>query len=265
MTLRRVFIAGLVGCAMLAGCNNADDKAPIAPDTPQGTFAGESGQLTGQADPGRTPADQATTRGFKDALDALQASTVILQGDAATSKEALAALRSAVALVQSRVGHSEALEALAPRIDRLDVGLKSLADNFKPLDGRMAAAQADLDTLEPLREQFAALKDDYGKAIKLKLEAAALAPLRADIDLLKTGKADAVKLADLQTKLDGLKDAVDKAAKLSAGSAEGFSKRIAALEGAVRKLKGKDNAGLICVSSVTPNGGMPPSALITFD
>ncbi|WP_163413740.1 hypothetical protein, partial [Escherichia coli] len=72
----------------------------------------------------------------------------------------------------------------------------------------------------------------YGKALKLKLEAAALAPLLADIDLLKTGKADAGKLADLQAKLDGLKDAVDKA-KLGASSAEGFSKRIAMLEGAL--------------------------------
>ncbi len=42
-------------------------------------------------------------------------------------------------------------------------------------------------------------------------------------------------------------------------------KRIVALEEAIRKLKGQNNAGLICVSSVTPNGGMPPSALITFD
>lgn len=260
MIFRRVLIAGLVGSAMLAGCNNADDKAPATPDA-QGTFAEDISPLNGGV-------DQATIKGLKDALDTLQANTVILQGEAVTSKETLAALKSTIELLQSRVGQTEisvaALTELGPRIDKLDAGLKSLTDNFKTLDGRTAATQADMDTLKPLREQFTALKDDYGKAIKLKLEAAALAPLLADIDLLKTGKADAGKLADLQVKLDGLKDAVDKA-KLGASSAEDFSKRIAVLEEAIRKLKGQNNAGLICVSSVTPNGGMPPSALITFD
>jgi chromosome segregation ATPase len=237
MIFRRVLIAGLVGSAMLAGCNNADDKAPATPDA-QGTFAEDISPLNGGV-------DQATIKGLKDALDTLQANTVILQGEAVTSKETLAALKSTIELLQSRVGQTEisvaALTELGPRIDKLDAGLKSLTDNFKTLDGRTAGIQADMDRLKPLREQFTALKDDYGNAIKLKLEAAALAPLLADIDLLKTGKADAGKLADLQVELDGLK------------------------EEAIRKLKGQNNAGLICVSSVTPNGGMPPSALITFD
>ncbi|WP_288194920.1 GH92 family glycosyl hydrolase [uncultured Phyllobacterium sp.] len=228
MIFRRVLIAGLVGSAMLAGCNNADDKAPATPDA-QGTFAEDISPLNGGV-------DQATIKGLKDALDTLQANIVILQGDAVTSKETLAALKSTIELLQSRAGQTEAsvaaLTELGPRIDKLDAGLKSLTDNFRTLDGRTAAIQADMDTLKPLREQFTALKDDYGKAIKLKLEAAALAPLLADIDLLKTGKVDAGKLADLQVKLDGLKDAVDKA-KLGASSAEDFSKRIAVLEEAI--------------------------------
>ncbi|MBQ9349682.1 glycoside hydrolase domain-containing protein, partial [Phyllobacterium sp.] len=228
MIFRRVLIAGLVGSTMLAGCNNADDKAPATPDA-QGTFAEDISPLNGGV-------DQAAIKGLKETLDAVQANIIILQGDAVASKETLAALKSSTELLQSRVGQTEAsvaaLTELRPRIGKLDAGLKSLTDNVKTLDGRTAATQADLDRLKPLREQFAALKDDYGKALKLKLEAAALAPLLADIDLLKTGKADAGKLADLQAKLDGLKDAVDKA-KLGASSAEGFSKRIAMLEGAL--------------------------------
>eukprot|EP01132_Coremiostelium_polycephalum_P008993 gene8993-11013_t len=228
MIFRRVLIAGLVGGTMLAGCNNADDKAPAAPDA-QGTFAEDISPQNGGV-------DQATIKDLKDTLDTLQANTVILQGDGATSKETLAALKSTIELLQSRAGQTEAsvaaLTELGPRIGKLDAGLKSLTDNFKTLDGRTAATQADTDTLKPLLAQFAALKDDYGKAIKLKLEAAALAPLLADIDLLKTGKADAGKLADLQAKLDGLKDAVDKA-RLSTDSVDGFKKRIVALEEAI--------------------------------
>jgi predicted alpha-1,2-mannosidase len=228
MIFRRVLIAGLVGGTMLAGCNNADDKAPAAPDA-QGTFAEDISPQNGGV-------DQATIKGLKDTLDTLQANIVILQRDGATSKETLAALKSTIELLQSRAGQTEAsvaaLTELGPRIGKLDAGLKSLTDNFKTLEGRTTAIQADTDTLKPLLAQFAALKDDYGKAIKLKLEAAALAPLLADIDLLKTGKADAGKLADLQAKLDGLKDAVDKA-RLSTDSVDGFKKRIVALEEAI--------------------------------
>ncbi|MGN8024529.1 GH92 family glycosyl hydrolase [Phyllobacterium sp. 22229] len=239
MTLRCVIIAGLLGGTILAGCNNSNDAKLATPDTLQGTFAEEISQLKGQVNQlqqsaaNQTQADQATIKGLKDAVDTLQANTVILQGNAATSKEVFAAFKSTIELLQSRVGQIEALQALGPRIDELGVSLKSLTDNFKTLNGQTQASQADLDTLKPLRRQFAALKDDYDKAIKLKLEAAALAPLLDELKQLKnSGKADAATLASLQTKLDSLKDAVDKA-KLGTDLAEGFKNRIAALEAAV--------------------------------
>lgn len=66
MTFKKAFIAGLLGCTMLAGCNNSDDKKLTTPGTSQGTFAGEIGQLKGQVDQlhqsttNQAQADQAT-------------------------------------------------------------------------------------------------------------------------------------------------------------------------------------------------------------
>lgn len=79
MTLRRIFIAGLLGCAVLAGCNGPDDKSSATtPDTPQGSFAGGSSQLTDQVDQlqqstaKQTQAGQATLATLKTKIDGLK-------------------------------------------------------------------------------------------------------------------------------------------------------------------------------------------------
>lgn len=100
MTLRRIFIAGLLGCAVLAGCNGPDDKSSATtPDTPQGSFAGGSSQLTDQVDQlqqstaKQTQAGQATLATLKTKIDGLKdkAKSDIAEG----LKKPIAALEAA--------------------------------------------------------------------------------------------------------------------------------------------------------------------------
>jgi hypothetical protein len=111
MALRRIFMAGLLGCTMLAGCNGSDDKADNT--TSQGTYdqlRAEIGQLRDSL--GKKDEDnQQTFAALKTALAQLQAL-------------GLGGLKAEIADLQARMSAMEAgqkeLAALSAHLDKID-------------------------------------------------------------------------------------------------------------------------------------------------
>ncbi|RCW79591.1 GH92 family glycosyl hydrolase [Phyllobacterium bourgognense] len=221
MTLRRIFMAGLLASTMLAGCNGGDDKSPPADTRSQGTFdqlKAEIDQLKNEI--GRKDqANEQTYAELKAALAQLQALGLV-------------ELKQDVAALQSRVAASEEglkqLAALSAHLDKIDAALEAL--DAKTLSGE------DRIKLGTLQSDFAVLKADYDAAVKLAGDPASTTTLTKLLQGLADGKADKMLIEKLQQTLGELTEGLGKAKLGTEKSAGELEKRIATLEAAIDKL-----------------------------
>jgi predicted alpha-1,2-mannosidase len=225
MTLRRIFLAGLIGCTMLAGCNGGDDKSPPADTTSQGTYDQLRAEIDQLKDAlgKKDEENQQTFAALKTALAQLQAL-------------GLGELKAEIAALQARVSATEAglkaLDAISAHLDKIDAALNAL--DAKTLSNE------DRARLGALHNDFAVLKADYDAAVKLAGEPASTTTLTKLLEGLGSGKADKTLIDNLQKALNELTLGFDKAKLGTEKSAEDIGKRIAELEAAIDKLTGED-------------------------
>ncbi|MDR6633717.1 putative alpha-1,2-mannosidase [Phyllobacterium sp. 1468] len=224
MTLRRIFMAGLLASTMLAGCS--DDKSPPTDTISQGTY------------------DQRNSR-----VEALEAGR---KSDWATIAELRDSLKQFRADIEARVtGLGKRLDDVDLRVSAIDANQKALL-NLQPqvdkLQEKVAALEAQPKISEDDAARIAGLKQLSGdvNGLRTDLDAAVAASakdigaIKDEIEshrlaLAKTTDADTVTV--LTNKIAALEKELDLVAKSGTNAVEAFKTRIAALEDEVKKLR----------------------------
>ena len=175
MILRRIFIAGLLGCTMLAGCNGDDNKSKSATDN--GTFQ-------------ELKADLALKQ---QTIDDLLAKVTALAQRVGGTETGMADLRGALAELTS------AMTVLKGRVDQVETdiaALKALDARLAAIGGKIVALEATALTKEEqasvqtLTTTLVSLRGEIDTELNKKLVLADLSELTNKITALETGKAD---------------------------------------------------------------------------
>jgi chromosome segregation ATPase len=224
MTLRRIFVAGLLASTMLGGCDS-DDKSPPAGTQSKGAFDALTERVT-SLETGRK-ADEATIAGLRDSLAQFRAE---LEARIAGQGARLDGVESRVTGLETA---QKALEALMPQVEKLQQQVAEL--QAEPKISKDDAAR--IAGLEKLAGDVTTLRTDLGAAIKastLDIE-----NVRKEIDanrLALTKTTSAATAEDLTKRIAGLEVQLETASELGATSAQKFTKRFAELEAALDKV-----------------------------
>jgi predicted alpha-1,2-mannosidase len=224
MTLRRIFVAGLLASTMLGGCDS-DDKSPPAGTQSKGAFDALTERVT-SLETGRK-ADEATIAGLRDSLAQFRAE---LEARIAGQGARLDRVESRVTGLETA---QKALEALMPQVEKLQQQVAEL--QAEPKISKDDAAR--IAGLEKLAGDVTTLRTDLGAAIKastLDIE-----NVRKEIDanrLALTKTTSAATAEDLTKRIAGLEVQLETASELGATSAQKFTKRFAELEAALDKV-----------------------------
>jgi predicted alpha-1,2-mannosidase len=246
MILRRIFIAGLLGCTMLAGCDG-DDKSPPADTTSQGTFdqlKQENAQLKGTVD------------GLLERFKALEQSLGGTQGDVAELKKLFAALSGGFTELVARV---TATEADIATLKGLNAQLADLEKKVKALE-TTSLTGAEKASVQTITESLATLRNDIDQELKKKLVATDLKSLEDKVATLESGKVDKGALETLALEIEKKLAALDDTARLGSSATGDFKKRIKALEGEIDKLKNPPRVEIALTQFVDPFIGTGPGA-----
>jgi putative alpha-1,2-mannosidase/outer membrane murein-binding lipoprotein Lpp len=246
MALRRIFMAGLLGCTMLAGCNGSDDKAD---NTSQGTYAVKTDIDQLQADNAALRAQIAALQNGADANSKETRDLIIqLQTRLASQEKALKdredADGKAKLAADTEAGSMKAeLDALKKRMDAAEGNLTELGARIDGLGKRIdeldktSLSAEEQKAVKGLDDRLTVLKNDFNAALKPKLEAAELTKLLADIETLKSGKLDKTSSDTLSKTVDEKLAALKTSVDGNRISSEDFKARIAALETDIYKLQ----------------------------
>lgn len=199
MTLRRLFIAGLLGCTVLAGCDSSDDETEKADGS--GTYQelkDNYHRLKGASENLET-----TLAGTQKKLSELQLTLTALEpriADTETGvrtlgfKESIRELQAALAAMQ---GPMKTVEIEIADLKNLDDGLSRLGSTIDRLDKARLTPDA-LTTFKGLEGDFKALKVQVGNLLDKRLKLANLDDLKDGIANLEKGSSDRAALERLK-------------------------------------------------------------------
>jgi putative alpha-1,2-mannosidase len=261
MDMKATFVATLLGCSILAGCNGSDKKADSAAKAP-GTFTTATDLDTLKRDTGTAlTSSNATAAALADAqksLDALRAQA------AADHKKALALTlwkMSAIDVpaVASKLPTAQAdratLAALQPGIDKLvsDIAAEQTAPGL---------GDAIQTQLSALLSQANVLKADYAAATRPDSD---VAKVFSDTDALTAALATAANdpeaSAALADRLAATPKALDDITKQLSDAATDFTTRLASLTESLEFLRPRNDialtqfVNLFVGTSITETGG----------
>lgn len=246
MTLRRLFIAGLLGCTVLAGCDSSDDETEKADGS--GTYQelkDNYHRLKGASENLET-----TLAGTQKKLSELQLTLTALEPRIADTEtgvrtlgfiESIRELQAALAAMQ---GPMKTVEIEIADLKNLDDGLSRLGSTIDRLDKARLTPDA-LTTFKGLEGDFKALKVQVGNLLDKRLKLANLDDLKDGIANLEKGSSDRAALERLKEIIREKQVSFDEAGKHGAISTDDFRKRGAALQDAIILLEPRqDIAGL---------------------
>ncbi|SFI72913.1 hypothetical protein SAMN04515648_1387 [Phyllobacterium sp. CL33Tsu] len=185
--MKKTFITALLGCTMLAGCNNGDDKATTGND--QGTFASQIETLntTNAALTAQVGELKAANQGASDVAVGLSALAV----EVSALKDANLKASTEIAGLSSEVGNLQKADKVA------DAATSALADQ---LNDQKNTSEKNANSLAELARQISELQAGG------KMTTASLADLAKQIGDVKTQQSTSVTtIAALSKQLDDLK------------------------------------------------------------
>ncbi|MBB3238083.1 putative alpha-1,2-mannosidase [Phyllobacterium endophyticum] len=218
MTLRRIFVAGLLASTMLTGCDG-DDKSPPADTQSNGAFEALTERVA-SLETGRK-ADGATIAELRDSLAQFRAEL----------DKRIAGQGARLDGVETRVSGLEtaqkALEALLPQVEKLQVQVAQL--QAEPKISKEDATR--IAGLEKMSIEVIALRTDLVAAIATSQKD--IGAIKGDIEnhrLALTKTTNAAMIETLTARIAEFAQKLETASKLSAALAQEFTKRFAELE-----------------------------------
>ncbi|MBB3238082.1 putative alpha-1,2-mannosidase [Phyllobacterium endophyticum] len=224
MTLRRIFVAGLLASTMLAGCDG-DDKSPPADTQSNGAFEALTERVA-SLETGRK-ADGATIAELRDSLAQFRAEL----------DKRIAGQGARLDGVETRVSGLEtaqkALEALLPQVEKLQVQVAQL--QAEPKISKEDATR--IAGLKQLSDDVTTLRSDLNAAIATSQKD--IGAIKGDIEnhrLALSKTSDAAMVETLTARIAEFEQKLETASKLSAALAQEFTKRFAELGAEVKLL-----------------------------